>query len=81
MTQLYVSVDAASPASLEAIDRPLFKDAWERLKRSLVLVRKKGQRTVARLTLVKGWNAEEIEGYANLIALGQVSLVEVSEVK
>ena len=80
VTQLYVSVDAPTPASLEAIDRPLFKDAWERLKRSLALVRKKGQRTVARLTIVKGWNSDEIEGYANLVALGQVSFVELKGV-
>ena len=33
VTQLYVSVDAPTPDSLEAIDRPLFKDAFERLKK------------------------------------------------
>jgi tRNA wybutosine-synthesizing protein 1 len=75
VTQLYVSVDAPTPASLEAIDRPLFKDAWDRLRRSLQLVRKKRQRTVARLTIVKGWNSDEIDGYADLIALGQVSAI------
>jgi hypothetical protein len=32
---------------------------------------------VARLTVVKGWNSDELEGYAQLIALGHVSLVEV----
>ncbi|GMI24204.1 hypothetical protein TeGR_g6525 [Tetraparma gracilis] len=80
VTQLYVSVDAPTPQSLEAIDRPLFKDAWDRLKRSLTLVRKKRQRTVARLTVVKGWNSDEIDGYADLIALGQVSFVEVKGV-
>lgn len=30
VTQLYVSVDAATPESLKAIDRPLFGDFWER---------------------------------------------------
>ena len=80
VTQLYVSVDAPTPASLEAIDRPLFKDAWDRLRKSLMLVRKKRQRTVARLTIVKGWNSDEIDGYADLIALGQVSFVEIKGV-
>jgi tRNA wybutosine-synthesizing protein 1 len=80
ITQLYVSVDAPTPESLIAIDRPLFQDAWERLQQSLSMLKAKGQRTVARLTVVKGWNSDEIEGYAKLIALGHVSLVEVKGV-
>jgi len=80
ITQLYVSVDAPTQESLIAIDRPLFSDAWDRLKESLVCLKGKGQRTVARLTVVKGWNSDEVEGYAMLIALGHVSLVEVKGV-
>ena len=80
VTQLYVSVDAPTPESLVEIDRPLFSDAWDRLKESLVSLKDKGQRTVARLTVVKGWNSDEVEGYAKLIALGKVSLVEVKGV-
>lgn len=80
ITQLYVSVDAPTPESLIAIDRPLFSDAWDRLKQSLSSLKAKGQRTVARLTVVKGWNSDEVEGYAKLIALGHTSLVEVKGV-
>ena len=80
ITQLYVSVDAPTPESLVAIDRPLFSDAWERLREALTLLKDKGQRTVARLTVVKGWNSDEIAGYAKLIALGKVSLVETKGV-
>jgi len=80
ITQLYVSVDAPTPESLVAIDRPLFSDAWERLQEALTLLKDKGQRTVARLTVVKGWNSDEVEGYAKLIALGKVSLVETKGV-
>jgi len=80
ITQLYVSVDASTPESLDAIDRPLFKDAWDRLKASLRCLKNKGQRTVARLTVVKGWNSDEVEGYAKLIALGHCSIVEVKGV-
>lgn len=73
-------MDASTPESLEAIDRPLFRDAWDRLKSSLSCLKRKGQRTVARLTVVKGWNFDEIGGYARLIALGHCSLVEVKGV-
>mmetsp|Transcript_25300 Transcript_25300/g.38839 ORF Transcript_25300/g.38839 Transcript_25300/m.38839 type:complete len:778 (+) Transcript_25300:168-2501(+) len=80
VTQLYVSVDAPTQESLIEIDRPLFSDAWDRLKVSLSSLKDKGQRTVARLTVVKGWNSDEIQGYAELIALGKVSLVEIKGV-
>jgi len=80
ISQLYVSVDAPTPESLIAIDRPLFSDAWERLQESLSMLKDKGQRTVARLTVVKGWNSDEVSGYAKLVALGSVSLVEVKGV-
>jgi tRNA wybutosine-synthesizing protein 1 len=80
VTQLYVSVDAPTQESLIAVDRPLFNDAWDRLKVSLKLLKDKGQRTVARLTIVKGWNSDEIAGYAKLIALGKVSLIEIKGV-
>lgn len=73
-------MDASTPESLEAIDRPLFRDAWDRLKSSLSCLKNKGQRTVARLTVVKGWNSDEIGGYARLLALGHCSLVEVKGV-
>ncbi|XP_047982697.1 S-adenosyl-L-methionine-dependent tRNA 4-demethylwyosine synthase isoform X2 [Salvia hispanica] len=53
ITQLYVSVDAATKDSLKAIDRPLFSDFWERFLDSLKALKEKQQRTVYRLTLVK----------------------------
>ena len=80
VTQLYVSVDAPNRDALEEVDRPLFKDAWARLRESLVILREKKQRTVARLTLVKGHNADDLAGYAELIALGEPTLVEVKGV-
>lgn len=36
-----------------------------------------GQRTVYRLTLVKGWNVEEIKAYSELVALGKPDFIEV----
>ncbi|CAG0907733.1 unnamed protein product [Cyprideis torosa] len=80
VTQLYVSVDASNPQSLKKIDRPLFRDFWERFLNSLRALSEKGQRTVYRLTLVKSWNAEEIEGYASLVGLGQPDFIEVKGV-
>lgn len=79
-TQLYVSIDASTKDSLKKIDRPLFKDFWERFLSSLSELGRKGQRTVYRLTLVKGWNAEEIENYAKLVAMGKPDFIEIKGV-
>lgn len=80
VTQLYVSVDAATKESLKAVDRPLFGDFWERFIDSLKALREKEQRTVYRLTLVKGWNTEEIDAYFNLFSIGKPDFVEIKGV-
>ena len=46
VTQLYISVDAANKSSLQAVDRPLFKDFWERFLSCIDVLKAKGQRTV-----------------------------------
>jgi len=79
-TQLYVSIDASTKDSLKKIDRPLFKDFWERFLASLAELKHKGQRTVYRLTLVKGWNAEEMDNYAKLVEIGQPDFIEIKGV-
>lgn len=48
VTQLYLSIDAATKDSLKAVDRPLFTDFWERFLSSIDELKKKGQRTVFR---------------------------------
>ena len=80
ITQLYVSVDAATPETLKAIDRPLFADYWDRFIGSLTSLKDKQQRTVYRLTLVSGWNMEEVAAYAKLIDLGQPDFIEIKGV-
>ncbi|GFR80109.1 S-adenosyl-L-methionine-dependent tRNA 4-demethylwyosine synthase [Elysia marginata] len=80
VTQLYVSVDAATKDSLKKIDRPLFKDFWQRFLDSLTALRDKGQRTVYRLTLVKAFNTEELDNYAKLVSLGSPDFIEVKGV-
>ncbi|KAI4880574.1 hypothetical protein NFI96_018128 [Prochilodus magdalenae] len=80
VTQLYVSVDASTKDSLKRIDRPLFKDFWQRFLDSLRALGEKQQRTVYRLTLVKAWNVDELKAYAELIALGQPDFIEIKGV-
>ncbi|KAF2855621.1 hypothetical protein T440DRAFT_440023, partial [Plenodomus tracheiphilus IPT5] len=83
VTQLYVSIDASNKASLRKIDRPLHRDFWERFCACLDILRNRRfeQRTVFRLTLVKGFNmAEEVRGYADLVERALPGFVEVKGV-
>lgn len=83
VTQLYVSIDASNAESLRKIDRPLHRDYWQRFLRCLNILREKRftMRTVFRLTLVKGFNIdEEVEGYADLVAIGLPCFVEIKGV-
>ena len=81
-TQLYVSVDASSRDELRRIDRPLHRDFWERFLKCMDVLRERRQttRTVFRLTLVKGFNATEAEGYADLVVRARPCFVEVKGV-
>eukprot|EP01063_Lacrimia_lanifica_P006848 TRINITY_DN1431_c0_g1_i1.p1 TRINITY_DN1431_c0_g1~~TRINITY_DN1431_c0_g1_i1.p1 ORF type:complete len:683 (+),score=283.98 TRINITY_DN1431_c0_g1_i1:68-2116(+) len=80
VTQLYISVDAATKDSMKKIDRPIFDDFWERFLHGVDAMRAKGQRTVFRLTLVKDWNATEVGDYAQIIQRGNPDFVEVKGV-
>lgn len=83
VTQLYVSIDASNRESLRKIDRPLHHDFWERFQECLAILREKRfqQRTVFRLTLVKGFNIDdEAEGYADLIEKSLPCFVEIKGV-
>jgi tRNA wybutosine-synthesizing protein 1 len=83
VTQLYVSIDASNKESLKKIDRPLHRDFWERFCACLDILKQRRfeQRTVFRLTLVKGFNmAEEVRGYADLVERALPGFVEVKGV-
>jgi len=80
VTQFYLSVDAATPETLKAVDRPLFKDFWERMIGSIDALHGRTDRTVFRLTLVKQYNMEEVESYAQLAVRGLPDFIEVKGV-
>jgi tRNA wybutosine-synthesizing protein 1 len=69
-TNLYVSVYATNPEDYVKVTKSVVPDAFERVLESLSLLgefERRGCRTVIRLTLVKGLNMKDPEGYAELI--------------
>ncbi|KAI5963165.1 YPO7 [Candida pseudojiufengensis] len=79
VTQLYVSIDAPTKKDLKKVDRPLNSDFWERMMACLDILRtiQSHQRTVFRLTLVKGFNMEDIESYADMVERALPSQIEI----
>lgn len=77
VTQLYASLDAPEAQLLKEVDKPLFKDYWERLNLSLDYLAKKKQRTCIRLTVIKGINDKMLDKYAEMINKGSPDFIEV----
>jgi len=76
-TNLYISVYATNPKDYQKITNSFLPNAWERVLESLMLMKKfKEARTIMRLTLVKGLNLKDAEGWAKLIKLAQPKIVE-----
>ena len=77
ITQLYISVDAPNKEILKELDKPLFKNYWERLLKSLDYMKEKKARTCLRLTCVKGINMCDLKGYKDLINRADPDFLEV----
>lgn len=76
-TQLYVSLCSNSKEMFEKVQKPLVKDAWEKLNRTLEMLPNVKTRRVIRLTMVKDLNMIEPEKYAKLIEKALPNFVEV----
>ncbi|MCH8067068.1 MAG: 4-demethylwyosine synthase TYW1 [Nanoarchaeota archaeon] len=64
-TQLYISVYGSNKEMHQRTANPITKDAWEKLQQSLSMMHK-FKRNVMRLTLTRGFNFMDPEGYAKL---------------
>ena len=78
-TQLYISVDAPNEELFNIIDRPIIKNAWQGLMKTLNLLPKLRQktRTVLRFTLIKGLNMVYADQWAEIIKLSNPMFIEV----
>eukprot|EP00392_Amoebophrya_sp_AT5.2_P014984 g15166.t1 len=83
VTQMYLSIDAATKETLKAVDRPLKANYWDCFLESIDALRDfKFSRTVFRLTLVQGKNMDptDIAEYAKLIGRGEPDFIEIKGV-
>ncbi|MEM3478978.1 MAG: 4-demethylwyosine synthase TYW1 [Candidatus Bathyarchaeia archaeon] len=75
--QLYISVLAPDKNTYIKVARPLIRDAWERLNKTLELLPSLETRRVLRLTVIRGWNTHNIEGYSKIIEKSRPDFIEV----
>ena len=76
-TQLYVSLQAPDEETYIKTVRSKIPNAWDRFLKCLDVLGRTKTRTVLRMTLVKGLNMHNPEGYAELIKRGSPNYVEV----
>ncbi len=78
-TQLYLSLSTADERDFNKIHRPMHNDGWERLNRSLEVLRnlKSKTRTTVRVTAIKGVNMKEPERWAELIRKAEPKFLEI----
>lgn len=78
-TQLYLSLDAPNEELWVKTDKPIMKDGWTRLVKSLKVLKtlKKKTRTCIRITMIKGINDVDPEGYAKLLEIADPHFVEI----
>jgi len=76
-TQLYISLDAPNKKIYNNLCRPQIENGWEKLNKSLELLKTFDSRTVIRMTCVKGHNMQETQEYANIIKNSSPDFVEI----
>lgn len=76
-TQLYISLTAYDEDSHILLNRPL-KSNWNKILKSLEIMKDCNSRSVVRLTLIKGYNMDDksVRSYARLIELAEPQFIE-----
>ena len=75
-SQLYVSVSAPDEDTYRSACRPLVSDGWRKLNETLEYLSSFSCPTVIRMTLTKGVNLKDPEGYARLIEKANPTYLE-----
>ncbi len=75
-TQMYITLPAPDEETYLRATNPMAKDGWNKIKRSISLL-KRFNRSVIRMTLAKGWNFHDPQGYADLINSADFDFLEL----
>jgi tRNA wybutosine-synthesizing protein 1 len=78
-TQLYLSTNASNKKMFYQINRPKYKDAWDRWLTTLKILSEINTRTVLRITLIRNYNNDlnTIPEFAEVINQGNPNFIEI----
>jgi len=75
-TQFYLSVCAPNKEIFKKVCRPQIENAWTKLNETMQLLPSLSCPTAIRITLVKGYNMQDVNGYAKSIEKAQPTYIE-----
>ena len=77
-TQIYLSTNASNRKMFFVINRPRYKDAWERWWKSLHFLASAQTRTVLRMTLIRDYNdhLDFVEEFSKMMEEGNPHFIE-----
>jgi tRNA wybutosine-synthesizing protein 1 len=78
-TQLYLSTNASNKKMFSIINRPRYRDAWERWQKSLELLSEMNTRIVLRMTVIRNFNESTsyVDEFAELMKKGNPHFIEI----
>lgn len=78
-TQIYLSTNASNRKMFHLINRPKYKDAWDRWNRSLSFLSNVNTRTVVRITMISGYNSSMkfLPEFAHIIRIANPHFIEL----
>ena len=78
-TQLYLSTNASNKKMYTMVNRPKYKDAWDRWQKSLELLSEMDTRTVLRMTMIRNFNdsTNSVNEFADLVRRGNPHFIEI----
>ena len=78
-TQLYLSTNAADYDSFLKINKPKYKDSWQRWNKTLEMLKHLDTRTVLRITLIRNYNdqKEMIPAFASMLKQASPHFIEI----
>ncbi len=77
-TQLYLSTNAPNEEIFQLVNKPKYKNAWQRWNTSLEMLSKMNTRTVLRITLIRDYNCKDdmIPKFAEMVKRSNVHFIE-----
>lgn len=76
-TQLYISLNYPNEEIFRKLTDNKNKNAWKKFNESLKIMKKLKTRRVLRMTLIKDFNMDNLEGYSRLIKIANPDFVEI----